>query len=72
MINLILPAIRIARLKKNLSQQNVALKLNFTQSYYAKIESGKADITVCNFLKLLEILDLDFFEFSKKIKKLSK
>ena len=68
MLPVILKTIRISRLEKNLTQEDVAKKLNFTQSYYAKIENGKADITLQNLLKLLEILGVNYFDFQKKIK----
>lgn len=57
------------RIAKNLSQEDVAKKLGKTQSYYAKMENGKAEITLRNLLKLLEIFEIDFFEFNKKVKK---
>jgi transcriptional regulator with XRE-family HTH domain len=69
MMPVILKTIRISRLEKNLTQEDVAKKLNFTQSYYAKIENGKADITLQNLLKLLEIFEVNYFDFQKKIKK---
>lgn len=68
-MSIILKTIRISRIEKNLTQEDVAKKLNFTQSYYAKIENGKADITLQNLLKLLEILEVNYFDFQKKIKK---
>lgn len=68
MMTAILKTIRISRLEKNLTQEDVAKKLNFTQSYYAKIENGKADITLQNLLKLIEVLELNYFDFQKRIK----
>lgn len=69
MILVIHKTIRISRLEKNLTQEDVAKKLNFTQSYYAKMENGKAEITLRNLLRLLEVLEVDYFVFQKRIKR---
>lgn len=69
MMSVILKTIRISRLEKNLTQEAVAKKLNFTQSYYAKMENGKADITLQNLLKLIEVLEVDYFIFQKRIER---
>lgn len=69
MISIILKTIRLSRIEKNLTQEAVAKKLNFTQSYYAKMENGKADITLCNLLKLIEVLEVDYFIFQKRIER---
>jgi transcriptional regulator with XRE-family HTH domain len=69
MMSVILKTIRISRIEKNLTQEVVAKKLNFTQSYYAKMENGKADITLQNLLKLIEVLEVDYFIFQKRIER---
>ena len=69
MMSIILKTIRLTRIEKNLTQEAVAKKLNFTQSYYAKMENGKADITLCNLLKLIEVLEVDYFIFQKRIER---
>lgn len=69
MMSVILKTIRLSRIEKNLTQEAVAKKLNFTQSYYAKMENGKADITICNLLKLIEVLEVDYFIFQKRIER---
>ena len=66
-MSVILKTIRISRIEKNLTQAEVAKKLNFTQSYYAKMENGKADITLQNLLRLIEVLGLNYFDFQKRI-----
>lgn len=69
MVPKILKSIRIARIERNHTQESIATKLNLTQSYYAKIEVGKAKLTIALFFKLLDILELDYVDFFKKIKK---
>ena len=69
MLNSICDVIRMERITKGLSQEEVAKKLGRSQSYYTKMEKGKAGITLRNLLKLLEIFEIDYFEFNKKVKK---
>lgn len=55
--------IRIMRLEKNYSQEYMAGLLNISQSYYAKIESNKCDLTIALFCKICKILDVDIISF---------
>ena len=59
--------IRITRLSKNLSQENIASQLNISQPAYQKIECGKTAISAINIIKLSEILNFDFVEYLKEI-----
>lgn len=68
-MNVILNTIRLTRLEKKLSQEYVASKLNFTQSYYAKMENGEADISLRNLMLLLDILEIDPIDFFKDVKR---
>ena len=61
--------IRITRLSKNLSQENIATQLNISQPAYQKIECGKTVISAINIIKLSEILNFDFVEYLKDILK---
>ena len=57
MIDKVLTRIRLERFRNGFSQQFVAGELKISQSYYAKIESGKNTLTVkyCSgFLKFLK------------------
>ena len=47
----------------------MATKLHFTQSYYTKVECGKAKISAELLLRILEVLELDCADFFKKVKK---
>ena len=66
---IILDAIRLARLKKRLKQEEVAVKLNVTQSYYSKIENGQSELTLSLFEQLVPILEIDCTELVKEVKK---
>jgi transcriptional regulator with XRE-family HTH domain len=71
-MNVVLNTIRLIRLEKKLSQEYVASKLNFTQSYYAKMENGESDISARNLLLLLDILEMDPIDFFKEVKRKKK
>lgn len=71
-MNVVLNTIRLIRLEKKLSQEYVASKLNFTQSYYAKMENGESDISARNLLLLLDILEIDPIDFFKELKRKKK
>lgn len=58
--------IRLLRLEKNLSQENIASQLNISQPAYQKTECGKTEISTKKLLKLSEILHYNFYEFLKK------
>ena len=68
-MNAVLNTIRLTRLEKKLSQEYIASKLNFTQSYYAKMENGESDISARNLLLLLDILEIDPVDFFKEVKR---
>jgi transcriptional regulator with XRE-family HTH domain len=69
MVSNILKSIRLARIERNHTQEFIATRLNLTQSYYAKIERGNAKLTLDLFFQLLEILELNYLDFFKEIKK---
>jgi transcriptional regulator with XRE-family HTH domain len=71
-MNVVLNTIRLIRLEKKLSQEYVASKLNFTQSYFAKMENGESDISARNLLLLLDILEIDPVDFFKEVKRKKK
>lgn len=51
--------IRMARLYKGLSQENVATELGLTNAAYSNIERGVTDITVTRLFQISRILDKD-------------
>lgn len=65
MKNSVLNKIRLKRLERNYSQDYLASKIGISQSYYARIESGKNALTLENLLKIavtLEVSPKKFFE----------
>lgn len=68
-MDVVLNTIRLIRLEKKLSQEYVASKLNFTQSYFAKMESGESDISLRNLMLLFDILEIDPVDFFKEVKR---
>jgi transcriptional regulator with XRE-family HTH domain len=54
--------IRMARLTKSLSQENVATELGLTNAAYSNIERGVTDITVSRLFQISIILDKDPIE----------
>ena len=69
MIATCLKLIRKSRNEKRYSQKLMATKLHFTQSYYTKVECGKAKISAELLFRILEVLELDYADFFKKVKK---
>ena len=69
MVPNVLKSIRLARIERNHSQEFIATRLNLTQSYYAKIERGNAKLTLDVFFQLLDILELNYLDFFKQIKR---
>ncbi|WP_162846400.1 helix-turn-helix domain-containing protein [Flavobacterium dankookense] len=60
--------IRTIRLEKNYTQEYIATKLNISQSYYGRIENGKADLNIDTLYKILTILDTDYIDFFMQVK----
>jgi len=60
-----LQKLRYERLSRQISQEEVASALNISRSYYHKKETGKAKMTVDEFAKVLEVLDIPETEVPK-------
>ena len=56
---MILKKIRIARLEKELSQENVAEALGISQCAYSNLENGKTKLGLKCLKKISKILDID-------------
>lgn len=67
---IVLDAIRLARFKKRLKQEEVAVKLNVTQGFYSKIENGQSELTLSLFEQLVLILEIDCIDLIKQVKRL--
>lgn len=57
------------RKEANLTQQNLAEKLNKPQSFVSKYESGERRLDLIEFLEVAEALQFDVFEFIRKLQK---
>ena len=51
--------LRLARIKKGYTQEQVAEQLEMNTAYYGKVERGISGLTILNIKKISEILDLD-------------
>ena len=60
----------MARFKKRLKQEEVAVKLNVTQGFYSKIENGQSELTLSLFEQLVSILEIDCMDLIKQVKRL--
>jgi transcriptional regulator with XRE-family HTH domain len=65
-VNTIAVNIRNARLRRNYSQDYLAMKLKMSQNGYSKIELGRTKLTLEKFLTISEILEIDIMELFKQ------
>ncbi len=68
MEDLVLKTLRSMRIEKNYTQEYISIELNISQSYYGRIENGKADLNISNLYKILMILDTDYIDFFSQVK----
>lgn len=59
--------IREIRLKQNISQEKLALKIDMDRTYYASVELGKRNIALCNIKKIADGLGVSISEIFKDI-----
>jgi transcriptional regulator with XRE-family HTH domain len=57
--------IKELRLKKNLTQNDLAIQCNFEKASMSRIESGKTNVTVLTLRKISNALEVDIHEFFK-------
>ena len=50
--------VKIERIKKDLTQEKLAEKMNVSQNYIANIECGKANMSLAKVLELSKFLDI--------------
>ena len=65
MTDQVLKRIRLERFNKDFSQEYVANQLKISQSFYARIESGKSKLTVDLLFKLAELFKVQTEELLK-------
>lgn len=61
--------LKVARVRKNLSQDKLSKKINLSKQGYSNIETNKYDTSVLNALKLANVLDTtveDIFKLKKE------
>jgi transcriptional regulator with XRE-family HTH domain len=60
--------IKLLRIERKISQQDLAAACNFEKSNLARIESGRTNPTVATLLKICQVLDVpisQLFEFEE-------
>ncbi|MEZ2338393.1 helix-turn-helix domain-containing protein [Mucilaginibacter sp. RCC_168] len=60
--------IRLKRLEKRLSQENMAFELDISQAAYSKIELGQTELTINRIFEIAEILEVSPYIFMPKPK----
>ena len=55
--------IKELRLKKGISQKDLAMECNFEKASMSRIESGKTNITLLTLYKIMNALDADVKDF---------
>ena len=60
--------IRLKRVEKRLSQENMAFDLDISQAAYSKIELGQTELTVSRVFEIAEILEVSPYIFLPKPK----
>ena len=54
------------RVRKGLSQSDVAGKLEVSQPYYSRIEAGKRDVDLAFAFKICDVIGVDMRDFINK------
>ncbi len=57
--------VKIERIKKDLTQEQLAEKMNVSQNYVAGIECGRANMSLAKILELSQFLEVDINELLK-------
>lgn len=55
--------IKMKRLEVDLSQEDIAVKANFSLPFVSDVECGKKGISLYYFIKLAKVLNLDLNDF---------
>lgn len=54
--------IKQLRMKKGLSQEKFALEIGMDRTYFASVEAGKRNISICNIKKIADGLEISLRE----------
>lgn len=63
--------IKEARKQKKLSQAELAEKINLSDKHIGRIEAGKYIPNFLNFIKIMEVLNIDFDDFGLNLSKVN-
>lgn len=63
--------IKEARKQKKLSQAKLAEKINLSDKHIGRIEAGKYIPNFLNFIKIMEVLNIDFDDFGLNLSKVN-
>lgn len=66
---LVINALKDARIKQNITQEKLASALNRPQSFIAKVENGERRIDVVEFVHIAKLLSIEPIKILKKISK---
>ena len=59
--------IRELRMQTGLSHEKFALKIGMDRTYFASVEAGKRNITICNIKKIADGLEISLSELFQGI-----
>lgn len=54
--------IKQLRMKKGLSQEKFALEIGMDRTYFASVEAGKRNISICNIKKIADGVEISLSE----------
>ena len=54
--------IQVLRKERNISQEKFSLSIDMDRTYYASVEAGKRNISICNIEKISKGLGITFSE----------
>lgn len=57
--------VKAARIRKDLSQTEVAFAVGINQSQYCRIESAKREVDLMTAIRICKVLELDLSDFIK-------
>lgn len=59
--------IKQLRMKKGLSQEKFSLEIGMDRTYFASVEAGKRNISICNIKKIADGLEISLSELFESL-----
>lgn len=59
--------VKMLRNKKEISQEQFALSISMDRSYFASVEAGKRNVSLCNIKKIADGLQISLQELFKNL-----